>query len=162
MTDHRTFFVTSNAWEKRALFGHRPNAELFLQILDEQRKLGRGYLHEFVLMPDHFHLLITPAEKNSLEKLMQYIKGGFSFRYNRQRSAKLAVWQEGFTQHRIHGTDDYARHREYIHENPVRASLVEAAAHYEWSSANAMWQHLLDPELPGLKPLPRAVLVSPA
>jgi putative transposase len=41
---------------------------------------GKFLLHAFVIMPDHFHALITPAENVSLEKAMQYIKGGFSFR----------------------------------------------------------------------------------
>jgi REP element-mobilizing transposase RayT len=33
-------------------------------------------LHEFVIMPDHFHLIITPEERIPLEKAIQYIKGG--------------------------------------------------------------------------------------
>ena len=158
----RTFFVTSNAWKKRALFGHPPNAQLFLEILQEQRESGRCALHEFVLMPNHFHVLVTPTEKNSLEKLMQYIKGGFSFRYNRQRTAKLAVWQEGFTQHRVRDRNDYLHHRNYICENPVRARLVELAAEYEWSSANPKWGFLLDDPPQGLKPESLGNLLSPA
>jgi putative transposase len=162
METHRTFFVTGNAWERRALFGHPANAELFLQLLDEQRKLGRCFVHAFVLMPDHFHLLVTPTAKISLEKLVQYIKGGFSFRYHRQRPAKLAVWQDGYTQHRVRDERDYFRHLEYIRQNPVRAGLVVDAADHAWSSANPRWAALIDPAPRGLKPQSTCDARSPA
>jgi putative transposase len=55
------------------------NAELLRQtILDYQRQ-SRFLLHAFVIMPDHFHALITPAPDVSLEKAVQFIKGGFPF-----------------------------------------------------------------------------------
>ena len=55
----QTYFVTSSTWERRPLFRAQPFAELFVAVLQQYR--GSSYLlHEFVLMPDHFHLLITP------------------------------------------------------------------------------------------------------
>ena len=41
-------------------------------------------VHEFVFMPNHVHLLITPAPDVSLEKAMQFIKGGFSYRAGKE------------------------------------------------------------------------------
>ena len=68
-------------------------------------------------MPNHFHLLITPAVAISLEKALQFIKGGFSCRARKELGFKSEIWQVGFTNHRIHDAADYDRHRSYIHEN---------------------------------------------
>jgi putative transposase len=126
----RTFFVTTNTANRRRLFQVESNSELLLTTLREDRAKRRYNLHAFVLMPDHVHLLLTPAETVSLEKAMQYIKGGFSFRLK----SKLAVWQSGFALRRIEDARDYETHLKYIYENPVRAGLCLNAADYPYSS----------------------------
>ena len=59
-------------------------AELFLDTLQRYREQHKFLLHEFVLMPDHFHLLLTPAPEVPMEKAVQLIKGGFSFRVKKE------------------------------------------------------------------------------
>jgi putative transposase len=124
-----TFFVTSACWQKRRLFQVERNAALFLERLEHYRT--HFWLHAFVVMPDHVHLLITPREMVTLERAMQYVKGGFS----RQIESKMPVWQKSFADHRIRNAEEYATRVEYIHQNPVRARLVERAEEYAWSSA---------------------------
>ena len=82
-------------------------------------------------MPDHIHLLLTPAETISLEKAMQYIKGGFSF----PLKSRLSVWQPSFSLRRIEDGSDFEAHLNYIHQNPVRAGLCATAVDYPYSSA---------------------------
>ena len=134
-------------------------ARLFLDTLVRYRNQGRFLIHEFVLMPDHFHILITPAPEVSLERALQLIKGGFSFRVKYELGSNAEVWQEGFTEHRVRNADDYARHAGYIRENPVEAHLAERAATYPYGSAAGGVE--LDPvplrlepgaSTPGLKP----------
>jgi len=69
-------------------------------------------------MPDHLHLLITPALDVSLEKAMQFIKGNFSYRLGKE--AKVKVWLESFTNHSVRDAEDYEKHRSYIQLNPMR------------------------------------------
>jgi len=64
----RTFFVTSVAQGRRAILQSAQMAGLLMDVFRENRKKRRFFLHEFVIMPDHFHLLITPAEEVRLEK----------------------------------------------------------------------------------------------
>ena len=85
-------------------------------------------------MPDHVHLIITPAPEITLERAMQFIKGGYSHAVGVEIS-KREIWQKGFTDHRIRDADDFAGHRLYIHQNPVVAKLVENGAEYCYSSA---------------------------
>src|SRR5271165_95551 len=120
-----TYFVTSGTWERRPLFRNPKWAELFLEVLHSNR--GRAYLlHEYVLMPEHFHIIITPS--GSLERAMQIVKGGFSFRAKRDLHSSMEVWQRGFSDHRIRDEKDYAVHIEYIRRNPVGERLVEMAS----------------------------------
>ncbi len=72
-----TYFVTSITWQRTSLFLAEPIARLFLQTLYSYRRQGKFELHAFVLMPEHFHLLLTPIEI-SVERALQFIKGGFS------------------------------------------------------------------------------------
>ena len=149
--EKRTFFVTSVTHFRDPLFKKDNFARLQLDVLYQNRKLGRYQLHEFVLMPDHFHLILTPAPDKSLERALQYIKGGFSFRVKRELAYKGLPWEEGFPNHRIRDYDDYQSHREYIHQNPVKARLVKTPAEYPYSSAYPDFE--LDPRPSWLKPV---------
>jgi putative transposase len=111
---------------------------------------GSAYLlHEFVIMPDHIHVLITPL--TSLEKAVQFIKGGFSYRAKKELGSNLEVWQKGFSDHRIRDASDYRLHAIYVRQNPVRKNLCEKAEDYPYSSAHAGLE--LDGVPQGLKPM---------
>jgi putative transposase len=125
-------------------------ANLFLDVLSDNRKKGRFLLHEFVAMPDHFHLILTPETETPLEKALQYIKGSFSFRAKKELGFRFSVWQESFTNHRIRDSRDYFAHRDYIHENPIKQGLAKAPSDYPYSSAFGNVE--LDPVPPWLKP----------
>ena len=58
-----------------------------MDVLLHYREQMRYVLHEFVIMPDHLHLLLTPGADISLERALQLIKGGFSYGSVRQRQA---------------------------------------------------------------------------
>jgi putative transposase len=150
--NRQTYMVTSETWGRRDLFKREPWARLLIDILYHYR--SSAYLiHEFVLMPEHFHVLITPS--GSLERAVQYVKGGFSYRAKKELGSKMEVWQKGFSDHRIRDAEDYERHVEYIHLNPVRKHLCDKPEDYPYSSAHPGFQ--LDAAPQGLKPNPIAV-----
>jgi REP-associated tyrosine transposase len=129
-----TYFVTFITWERRRLFVVETYVRLFLKTLYGYRRQGRFQLHAFVVMPEHVHLLLTPADDVTIERAIQLVKGGYS------RAFGLAfrrgeVWQRGFTDHRIRDAEDFARHRDYIHQNPVKRGLVERETEYRYCSA---------------------------
>ena len=132
----RTFFITAAAWGRRSIFQTDRMAGLFLDVLRENRAKGRFQVHEFVLMKDHFHALVTPAPEVSLGKCAQYIKGGFSFRAKKELGFTGEIWQAGYNEHRVKHARDYAQHVRYIHENPVRAGLCAKPGDWPYSSAN--------------------------
>jgi putative transposase len=119
----RTFFVTFNTWGRRPIFRSNPLAHLLLEVLRDNYKKRRFIMHAFVIMPDHVHMLLTPANDISLEKAIQYVKGGFSYRVKKEQGKSLEIWQDRFTEHRIKDSDDFDAHVLYVEENPTRAGL---------------------------------------
>ena len=139
--------ITSPTWGRRSLFQREPWAKLLIDTLYHYHG-SACLLHEFVVMPNHVHVLLTP--KTSLEKAVQFIKGGFSYRAKRELGSNMEGWQKGFYDHRVRDAQDYLRHVSYIHENPVRKHLCERPEEFPYSSAHAGFQS--DPVPQGLKP----------
>jgi putative transposase len=146
-----TYFVTSRTWESRAIFNVPPPCEIFIDRLLHYRDQGAYRLHEFVLMPDHFHALVTPCETTSLERAIQFIKGGSAKVIRDKLLFKFPVWQRGFSDHRIRDAADYSIHAKYIAHNPVKKRLSETPAEFPWSSSAPSFRCDEIPQ--GLKPL---------
>ncbi len=142
-----TYFMTSNSAQRKPLFRHARWAKLFLEVVQGYRP-ERYLLHGFVLMPDHFHLLLSP--KASLELAIQCLKGGFSFRAKRELGWKGEIWATGFSDHRIRGQEDFEMHLAYSANNPVKSGLVQRGEEYPYSSANGCFE--LDTFPQGLMP----------
>ena len=71
--ESRTYMVTAVTAERRSLFQVTAKAELLERTILDYHSQGKLLLHAFVIRPDHFHALITPAPDVSLEKAMQFI-----------------------------------------------------------------------------------------
>jgi putative transposase len=142
-----TYMVTSTTWNRCGHFRNESWAHLLIDTLYHYR--GSAYLlHEFVIMSDHIHVLLTP--KTTLERAVQFIKGGFSFRAKKELRSNWEVWQKGFSDHRIRDARDYAEHVQYIRQNPVSVRLCLSAEEFPYSSAHPGFELDLVPQ--GLKP----------
>jgi putative transposase len=84
-------------------------------------------------MPEHFHALITPTL--TLERAVQFVKGGFSYRAKKELSSSMEIWQRGFSDHRIRDREDLEIHVDYIYRNPVGRGLAESTTDYPYCSA---------------------------
>ena len=135
-----TYFVTTDAWQKRRIFRVDEVAGIVVQRLLSCRDQGSYLLHEFVLMPDHLHLLLTPSGDTTLERAMQLIKGGSSHTIHKQRGHKMKIWQPGFHDWTVRGSEDYETKLEYIHMNPVKAGLAELPEQWPHGSANGTFR----------------------
>ena len=128
-TNEFAYFVSTQTVGRKPFFRHDRWAQLILATMNHYS--GTGYqLHAYVIMPDHLHMLITPLE--SVEKSVQLIKGGFSFRAKRELQWNGEIWQPGFADHRIRDEEDWNRHLQYIRTNPIEARLVEDIALYQF------------------------------
>jgi putative transposase len=127
-----TYFVTASTWGHRSLFQTERTSRLFIGTLCRYRGAQKFLLHEFVVMPDHFHLLLTPLEI-TLERAVQLVKGGFSYGVRRELGLNMEIWERGYIDHRIRDANDYAQHVAYTQRNPVQARIACAAEEYPYS-----------------------------
>ncbi len=123
------YFVSTQTARRQPFFRHERWAVLLRNAILHYSETDYS-LHAYVIMPDHIHLLIVP--KSTVEKAVQLIKGGFSFRAKREFAWKFEVWQQGFTDNRIRDEADWQHHLAYIRENPVQAGLVEDTGLYPY------------------------------
>jgi putative transposase len=137
------YFVTTKAWGNRNIFQVAETSEIVIEVLLRYRADDFYLLHEFVLMPDHLHLLLTPAGTTTLEKAIQLIKGASSYEIHKRRSNAMQIWQPGFREWTIRDGEDFRVKAHYIQNNPVAAKLVRVAS--EWPYGSAAGRFRLDP-----------------
>jgi REP element-mobilizing transposase RayT len=111
--------------------------------------LGHYVLHAFVVMPNHIHLLATPAV--ALPKLTKSLKGITAKRANAMLGLTgKPFWQEESYDHMVRHEREFRKIRSYIEGNPVRAGLARDAREYRWSSAG--WATGGSPADQGVRP----------
>ena len=121
-------------------FQKTAHADLFLTTLLRYRQQGKFQLHGFAIMPNHVHLLITPADEQTLPKCVQLIKGGYSFA---ARSLSLKeIWHSGYREHWIRDLSDYDNQLRYIANNPPAANLP---ADYPYVHTHSQQLSSIDP-----------------
>jgi putative transposase len=113
-----TYAITILTFQRHRHFQRTANAELFITTLFHHRDKSRFQLHAFAVMPDHVHVLLTPAPNESTAKCIQYLKGGYSFAARKQVAGE--IWHSGHHEHRIRDADDFTNQSRYIANNPTR------------------------------------------
>jgi len=104
-------------------------------------------LEAICLLPDHLHCIWQlPIGDSDFSSRWGGIKALFSRYYlqqggsegkrslSRQRSGEAAIWQRRFWEHLIRDQEDYNRHMDYIHYNPIKHGLVSCVADWPWST----------------------------
>ena len=131
----QTYALTAVAYQRRRVFQQTSIAELFIATLFRYRDSGKFQLHAFVVMPDHVHVILTPAPDMAIERCAQLIKGGFSFAVRKDFQGE--IWQEGYHHHRVVDADDLRNQTLYILNNPIRKGWesyphIHTAPAYAW------------------------------
>jgi REP element-mobilizing transposase RayT len=92
----RIFFITTVTAHRKLFFSSERAARMFLDSLLSYRDRGLFQIYEFVVMPDHLHLILAPKSTLSLERGMQFIKGGFSHRFMKETALPNLHARGGF------------------------------------------------------------------
>jgi putative transposase len=88
----------------------------------------------WVVMPDHFHILLSVDGKD-ISSLIKKIKLSFSSNYRKALNIREGrVWQFRFWDHIIRNQEDLNHHIDYIHYNPVDHGKVSNPSHWRYSS----------------------------
>ena len=146
-------FVTTRTTNRVPLFRQRRLCREFLRTLVDLRQNAKSELFAYVIMPDHVHLLIRPADGRvstlmrqikslSARRIVGSLKGtkdvrslaALKKRSPGRRRHSYQVWQQGF--HAVPLWSDWmvCKKVDCMHANPVRKGLVKSAKDYPWSS----------------------------
>jgi putative transposase len=134
----RSVFVTSRTAGSRSLFQTDRMGNLFVEVLLSNVKAGKFTVESFVVMPYHVLLLLTLPGTMTIERAMQLIKGGFSYRAAKELGFKDEIWQRGFSHEFSSDRESLIRHRSYFENNPVKAGLVSSPEEYRFGSVYLM------------------------
>jgi putative transposase len=141
-------FLTASCFHREAMLGSKRRRDVFLKVLERVRRKYQFVVLGYVVMPEHFHLLVSEPARGNPSKVMQAIKLGvvrqlFFSRRHRGNSAALRLFEDAghvrFWQHRFYDFNVWSERKRieklrYIHRNPVTRGLVDAPDQWRWSS----------------------------
>ena len=107
----------------------------------------RFTLGAFVIMPDHYHMVIILNESSSLDSVLKSLGSYTARNINRRFQKKGRLWQKGYYDRAIRKSDDIDGIFAYIHNNPVRKELTDTAETWPFSSLNKRYYKKINWEL---------------
>jgi putative transposase len=110
------------------------NVDLFHKAMSRATDLFGFEVSAWVVLSDHFHILLHPRSTD-LSRILRGFKQGFGLLYRQRMQVRSGrVWQLRFWDHIIRDQEDFNRHIDYIHYNPVKHGYVQRAVDYPHSS----------------------------
>jgi putative transposase len=109
----------------------------FLSLLKEHSQKSHCEVHAYVLMTNHFHLLVTLKERNSQADMMKSLAQRTALWRHKRHGGTGSIWDSRYHSSQIDTEAYLLLCQRYIELNPVRAGMVEFAGGYTWSSYRA-------------------------
>lgn len=127
------YHILSRGNERRPIFNDTEDKNIFLDVLDEMTRRYNVELYAYVLMDNHYHLLLKTNTDN-LSKSMQWFGATYTRRFNVKYKRTGHLFQGRYKSFIIESDIYLLRLSCYIHRNPLRARIVNRLADYKWSS----------------------------
>jgi putative transposase len=118
-----------------AVFADDADRAAFVELLREPAVRNGVAIHAYALLSAEVHLLATPAEAESLGRLMQSIGRRYVALYNRRHARRGTLWDGRFRNSILDSRSLLLPATLHIEALPVRAGLVASAPDWPWSSA---------------------------
>lgn len=131
---HQPHHVIQRGNNRQAIFHDDDDYRAFLRWLREAARHFKVAVHAYVLMPNHVHLLVSPADEAGLGKMMQWIGRYYVPYFNHKYQRTGTLWQGRYRATVIDAESYFMTCSRYIELNPLRAGLVADPAAYPWSS----------------------------
>jgi putative transposase len=128
------YHVVNRGNNKSAIFLSEHDYRFFLDVLAEAKSKHHCDIYSYCLMPNHFHLLVQPKEKESISLLMKLLGGKYVRHFNTIHQRSGTLWEGRFRCSLIDTERYFLSCLRYIEMNPLRANLTNAPDLYRWSS----------------------------
>jgi putative transposase len=132
--DEYPYMTTTVTINRKPIFKNENAANILLEAIWFGKRQNWYHLLSFVIMYDHFHLIMVPNRKN-ISQCMKSLKGYSARRINSALGDRGSIWQSGFYDYILDSEEKISSRILYVEENPVRKGIVENAEDYEYSSA---------------------------
>ena len=132
---HHTYYLTCCLDWRRPLLARPALAGHLVDLYADRRGREEILLHGYVVMPDHCHVVLTLKSEPSISAVVRKVHSLFAAHCRRSDGLRGRVWQRRFYDHVVRDDEDWRTKMAYLHDNPVRAGLVERAIDCPWSSA---------------------------
>ena len=138
------YFFTIVTYQRKAILCQREEVDLLREAFREVKKKHPFSMEAIVVLPDHMHCLMKlPDGESDYPLRIRLIKSHFSRRFrendventsSRIQKGERPIWQRRYWEHAIRDDEDYRRHVEYIHYNPVKHGVADAPKEWPYSS----------------------------
>ncbi len=127
------YHITSRGNERKSIFRDDTDRLNFVRILEDYNDRYGILIHSYVLMDNHYHVILeTP--KGNLLKVMHGINSGYTGYFNRNYHRSGHLFQGRYKAILVEKDVYLVELSRYVHLNPVRAKMVNKPEEYVWSS----------------------------
>jgi putative transposase len=130
------FFITTSALNRVKRFDRLIDYEMLERNIEFYRQRDKAIIFAYVLMPSHFHLIISIPEDKSISNFMRDLKRRTAREYFGLYDLPSGrLWENRFDDVVLSSEKALLTKLNYIHQNPARSGLVEKAEDWPYSSA---------------------------
>jgi putative transposase len=130
------YHIIMRGINRQTIFAEDEDCHRFLQTLKYYKELSGYQVFAYCIMKNHIHLLLKPGSE-PLEQIMRRICGKFVYWYNQKYERVGYLFQDRFKSEPVEDDSYFLTALRYIHQNPLKAGLVDDIEQYPWSSYRA-------------------------
>jgi putative transposase len=130
---HDFHFITCSCYQRRPELGCPERRDLFLRVLERARQKYRFVVLGYVVMPEHFHLLMTEPDVGDPSVVMKVVKERFTKLLHHGGARMGPIWQKRFYDFNVCTSEKRIEKLRYMHRNPVKRGLVTTPEEWRWS-----------------------------
>lgn len=138
LADNFVYHILNRGNNKQIIFQKKQDYMAFINLMLKAKRRWPVKILAYCLMPNHFHMMITPIRAEYLSKWMQWLMTSHVRSYHEHYGTSGHVWQGRFKSFIIQRDEHLITVMRYIDANPVRSRLVASAGDWLWSSHREM------------------------
>jgi len=127
------YHVLNRGRRKEKIFQNERDYKTFLEILEQICRLYGFEIHAYILMPNHYHLLIRTPRGN-LSRGMRHLNGVYTQKYNKRYNIDGGLFRGRYKSMVVEEEEYLLELVRYIHRNAYEAGLEEKIGQYKWDS----------------------------
>lgn len=132
----KLYHVMTQGINKEYILCKEAHKMIYIKLIYEQAKEDDLKIIAYCIMDNHVHLLVNVEKIENLSRFMKIVNMKYAMYYNKMENRVGVVFRNRFKSELIYNENYFYSCVNYIHNNPVKAGIVNSAKEYKFSSAN--------------------------